>query len=168
LLCIKTVYVNHGNFSNTVLVDISGINRNYGITSLASGINYRSDTLNIDPSSEGDTDSYGNSSEGYGNFTNRYRPDSRYLEDVMNNQSWSDICMKNANSGLVVGSACDRVLSDNPSHGYKRTFGNVQIIYNNDISDPLFKTIKYVNDEAVFVPDSEAYNNISPANPSIR
>lgn len=175
IICFKTLLPdlncdspNKGYFDNTVLIDVAGIREHYGITSLASGINYRSDTLNEFNYNDDNDEGSERGSDSGGNFTNRKFPDSRYLEDVMNNNScWSDVCLKESSSGKVVGKSCDSICSVNPGPGYKRTFGGSKLIYNDDMSDPLFNQVQYKNG-AIVVPWSDLYNNIVPNNPSIR
>jgi hypothetical protein len=171
ILCIKTfvMYILKdckAPFSNTVLIDVAGIRQHYGITSLASGINYRSGTLNYQIDNGEDNDETGTDSGG-GNFTNRVSPDSRYLEDVMANDCWSDICMRDSLSGKVVGTTCKSKCSVNPGPGYIRTFGGNQITYNDNMSDTQYKEIQRIGSN-IIVPWSESFNNFPPANPSIR
>jgi hypothetical protein len=144
---------NTGNFANNGLVDLAGVRENYGLTSLATGINYRGGSIYSNP----DNDEENN--EGSGNFTNRVYQDNRYLEDIMDNNCSTDICMNKGCSGKIVGTKCATKCSVNPSSGYNRTFGDNIIKYNDDISDPLFKTIQ-VKDKQIYIPWSDAYNNI--------
>ena len=171
ILCIKTLFNDlllpqcRGFFNNTVLVDVAGVRQHYGITSLANGINYNSNSY-----SQGDNDNDEvNTENGGGNFTNRKRSDSRYLEDVMDDQCWSDVCMRDSFSGKVVGTSCNSKCSTNPGPGYVRTFGDTKLLYNDNIADSQYKNIQYINaDKTIIVPNSYIYNNITPANPSIR
>lgn len=169
LLCVKTFYSSvRGCFTNTVLIDVAGIRENYGLTSLASGINYRSDTIS---SAQYGTSEYSyetsESNDGSGNMTNRRRPDPRYLEDITNNKCWEDICLANSTSVTVPGQSCGQKCSINPGPGYTRTIGGNKLMYNDDMSDPDFKVVQY-HDGAIYVPWSDLYNNIMPANPTIR
>ena len=173
LLCIKTLFNDlrllpcRGFLNNTILIDVAGVRDNFGVTSLANGINYRSSILNS--YSQGDDDNDDNSDSGGGNFTNRKRNDSRYLEDVIDDQCWSDVCMQDSLSGKIVGTACNSKCSTNPGPGYVRTFGDTKLMYNDNIADSQYKNIQYINsDKSIIVPNSFMYNNIVPANPSMR
>jgi hypothetical protein len=181
LLCIKTMivdlwlhpskenknyyYKHFGSYTNNDLVDLAGVRSAYGVPSLASGINYISNSLNYSGLDNDDNDE----AEGTGNFTNNdeNKKDVRYLENVINNNCWSK-CMENNLSGKIVGSTCNSICKSNPvSPKYKTTFGDTNIIYNRDISDTRFNDVLYYNN-AVHIPWSIEYNNIMPANPSIR
>jgi hypothetical protein len=148
---------NIGKFSNNILVDLAGVRENYGLTSLSTGINYRGGVIRY--SNLYDNDGDNDEGDGSGNFTNRPYPDVRYLEDTMDNNCWTDICMKNSCSNKFVGTKCKTRCSVNPNKGYQRTFGNNVLIFNNNISDPLFKSIQY-KDKKIYIPWSDSYNNI--------
>jgi hypothetical protein len=131
-----------------------------------------------------DNGNNGSESEDYGNFISEppnYKEELSilskskstvnplYLEDVMNSSDLVPLknnCYNNKCSGKIVGQSCD-YNSPNPQYGYKRTFGGSELIYNDNLADPLFKSIQYI-DGAIKVPWSNLYNNKSPSNPTIR
>lgn len=98
---------------------------------------------------------------GVGNFTNRPRPDPFYLEDI--ETVWADNCMQSACSGKLIGRTCD-VNSPNPKKEYQRSYGGSTIVYD-DMG--LAKDV-YLKDSVIYVPWSDTYNNIMPANPIMR
>jgi len=184
LLCIKTIMginvvpCEIGTFGNESYVDISGLRENFGLTILSGNSDSQTPfqfTVGSDINDE-------NTESGIGNFQgqrssslcerqesnaeNTNIRDFRYLEYVMNDRKWSDVCMNMACSGTVVGKSCD-INSPNPGTGYKRTFGDSPLNYDDNMNDTQFKNIQY-KDATIFVPWSDLYNNIIPANPTIR
>jgi hypothetical protein len=166
-----TVY---GSFSNNIMVDVSGLRESFGSASLGSSINSEiGDSLQYGSKEDDNGD---NNEQGMGNFTNRIRQDPRYLEDTMNTKcqsphvagvTWEDVCLNQGCSGRVSGQNCDSLCSVNPGSGYVRTFGDTKLVYNDDMSDPLFKQVQ-LDEDKIYVPWSELYNNMSSANPYIR
>jgi hypothetical protein len=161
-----------GAFSNNILIDSAGLREGYGTSTLASGlVSLHGDISRYDMNDNDEGDG-----EGSGNFTDRPRYDLRYLEDVMNgpNQSiplsghtWEDLCMLDTDAGTVIGNSCIPLSRVNPKKGYRRSYGESKLIYNTDIADPLFNQ-NQLKKGALYVPWSETYNNIMPANPYIR
>jgi hypothetical protein len=163
---------NVGTFSNNILIDSAGLREGYGTSSLASGlVSLHGDSLRYDMNDNDEGDG-----EGSGNFTNRPRYDLRYLEDIMDGptqsvpqsgHSWEDICMINNDTGAIIGNTCLPLSQVNPKKGYRRSYGEAKLIYNTDIADPLFNQ-NQLKDGVLYIPWSETYNNIMPANPYIR
>lgn len=190
VLCIKTMifdlYIhdqmdddggngsqNVGQFSNNLIIDPAGLRAGVGSQSIGSTL---ASSASLSLYYEGGDDNDEGDSEGSGNFTNRPRADPRYLEDVMNSQcqsipmsgqTWEDLCLNSSDSGEIVGKSCGAICGINPIKGYQRSYGEARIIYNDDISDPLFN-LNQLKNNAIYIPWSEAYNNIMPANPYIR
>ncbi len=151
--------------NNTIMLDVSGTLEQYGNQSLVGAVNYNygySGYRNGHIGSYNDEDNDGG--DDYGNFTNRPRPDPFYLEDI--GESWAENCMHSACSGKLIGRTCD-VNSPNPKKEYQRSYGGSMLVYNDDMADPSFKHT-YLKNSAIHVPWSDTYNNIMPANPSIR
>ena len=153
---------NKGTFDNEVLIDISGLRNSFGLSILSTNDGSQNPfefTVGSDTNDD-------NNEIGIGNFSDK-KLDPRYLEYVMDDQCWSDICMTTSSSGKVVGDACKNNCSTNLGVGYKRTFGGSQINYNDNMADAGFKRVHSKNG-IIYVPWSDLYNNIVPANPSIR
>lgn len=164
----------YGSFSNNIMIDVAGLRENLGSASLGASINSEiGESLQY---SSKEDDNGDNNEQGMGNFTNRIRQDPRYLEDTMNTKcqsphvagvTWEDVCLNQGCSGRVSGQNCDSLCSVNPGSGYIRTFGDTKLIYNDDMSDPAFKQVQ-LDDDQIYVPWSELYNNMSSANPYVR
>lgn len=185
-ISLKTM-INHkavkeciGNFTETAIIDTSGIYSRYGSPEIYGGINYYSNTLggggggNSYANEIGDDNDDGDG-EGSGNFTNnnlsicKYKNvksiqnDFLYLEDVMDNDSLYN-CKKN-NPHKFSGSTCK--YNSNPIDPVSRTIAGTILEYNDDVADPNGNIIKY-EDSKLKVPSSYRYNNIYPANPILR
>jgi hypothetical protein len=172
---------NAGCFSETAIIDTSGIYSRYGTPQLYGGINYYSNVLGNGMGYDiGDDNDDGGDGEGSGNFTGtpypKYRKaqlhlqpleiyDERYLEDMINIQP-ATTCSSKYGSKKIVGTSCD-VPSLNPHEPFYRSLAGTTLKYNDDISDPIFNTIQ-LKDGSLFIPSSMAYNNIVPAMPKYR
>ena len=100
----------------------------------------------------------------------RMRNNPNYLEDVMENNYYSS-CKPNKPDGSQSDRVCDKTIKgarsdntlifDNPTNGYKRTWGGTQITLNNNINDPMFSQTRYnpINN-SIIVPYSATFNRL--------
>jgi hypothetical protein len=162
---VLVMMMNRGCFSNSILIDVGGTRDAFGISTLASGINLRADSLNYSGRSANE-DYYQDSEggDGVGNFRGFREPakwelnipDPRYLETRPGN--WVDQCYNYSLTKLPDHPV--ELCNPNPKNAV-RYLGSSKLFYNDDLTDSQFKKNQLVDKGAgrsIYVPWSMAYN----------